>query len=97
MRSALSLSLCGPKSKPDATHGVSRFAFSSEEREKLTSNNTCACEKMILPFYIGEAKTSERPIEEQSFKLCIVRALLEMPSSNCSRAFPPRSNSIAGF
>ena len=58
------LSLCGLKSIPDATHGVSRFAFSSEGREKLTSKNTCACEKMILPFYIGEAKSSERLIEE---------------------------------
>ncbi|KAK0261293.1 hypothetical protein LTR35_017872 [Friedmanniomyces endolithicus] len=33
-------SLCGPKSKPEVSQGVSRTAFTHEERKKLTSNET---------------------------------------------------------
>ena len=56
------------KSKPDITQGISRRAFTHEEREKLTSNETCACEMLVFPFYICEAKCFERPIEESELQ-----------------------------
>ncbi|KAK1045246.1 hypothetical protein LTR74_018188 [Friedmanniomyces endolithicus] len=61
-------SLCGPKSKPDVSQGVSRTAFTHEECEKLTSNETCACETMMFPFYICEAKCFDRSIEESELQ-----------------------------
>lgn len=61
-------SLCGLRSKPNATQGVSRFVFTPQEREKLTSNNTCACERMMFPFYICEAKCFDTSIEESKLQ-----------------------------
>lgn len=61
-------SLCGPKSRPDVSHGLSRFVFTPQERIKLNSNNTCACESMILPFYICEAKCFDKSIEESELQ-----------------------------
>ena len=61
-------SLCGPKSKPDVSHGLSRSVFTRQEREKLTANNTCSCETMMFPFYICEAKCFDKSIEESELQ-----------------------------
>nr|POE59393.1 hypothetical protein CFP56_24662 [Quercus suber] len=60
--------LCGPKSKPDVNHGLSRFVFTAQEREKLTSNNTCACQGMMFPFYLCEPKCFDKSIEKSELQ-----------------------------
>lgn len=61
-------SLCGPQSKPDVCHGVSLRAFAEQERELLTTVDTCSCQGMVFPFYICEAKGSGRAIRESELQ-----------------------------